>query len=68
MMIEGIYEKESRGTISLPKGSRLDIQETSNGVYQINLIDKHGRSVSNHGIGLDEMVENAIIDLKRMSL
>lgn len=65
-MIEGRYEKESGQIIILPDGFKLDIQETSNGVYRINMFDQIGRNVSNHGTSLDEMVEEAIKDLKKM--
>lgn len=53
-------------TIVLPKGFRLTIVETSNNVYQIDLIDSQMRSVSNHGTDLDDIVEKAIEDLCKM--
>ena len=50
----------------LPEGFRLTIQETSNCVYKIDLLDNRMRSVSNRGTDLDNMVEAAIEDLIRM--
>jgi hypothetical protein len=60
------YTKVNGEIISLPEGFRLTITETSNNVYQIDLLDTQLRSVSNHGTDLDEMVEKAIEDLNRM--
>ena len=60
------YRKMNGQTIYLPKGFRLTIDETSNDVYQIDLVDDRMRSVSSHGTDLDEMVEKAIIDLVKM--
>ena len=60
------YTKTNGETISLPEGFRLTITETSNNVYQIDLLDSQLRSVSNHGTDLDDMVEKAIEDLNRM--
>lgn len=61
------YRKMNGQIIVLPDGFRLTINETSNSVYQIDLFDNQMRSVSNHGTDLDEMVENAIEDLIKMS-
>ena len=60
------YTKANGETILLPQGFRLTITETSNNVYQIDLVDSHLRSVSNHGTDLDNMVEKAIEDLTRL--
>jgi len=60
------YTKANGESISLPQGFRLTITETSNNVYQIDLVDSQLRSVSNHGTDLDDMVEKAIEDLIKM--
>lgn len=60
------YTKLNGERIPLPKGFRLTITETSNNVYQIDLLDSQFRSVSNHGTDLDDMVEKAIDDLIEM--
>ena len=65
-MIENKFQKSNGEIIHLPKGIRLGIDETSNNVYQIDMFDSDGRSVSNHGTDLDEMVEQALTDLLNM--
>jgi hypothetical protein len=60
------YTMDSGQKIILPEGFKLRIKETSQCVYQIELSDDKMRSVSNHGIYLDNMVEKAIEDLIRM--
>lgn len=65
-MILKEYKKQNGEIIKLPDDFSLKIEETSNCVYQIDLFDIQGRSVGNHGTDLDEMIEKAIIDLKKM--
>lgn len=65
-MILKEYKKQNGEILKLPDDFSLKIEETSNCVYQIDLIDTKGRSVGNHGTDLDEMVKQAIIDLKKM--
>lgn len=60
------YKKEDGEIIQLPEGFHLAIEETSNGVYRINLSDIEGRSAGNHGTDLDGMIEHAIADLRQM--
>ena len=54
------FEKSNGEEIIIPNDFELKIEETSNNVYKIDLIDKMGRSVSNHGTNLDKMVDDAI--------
>jgi len=61
--MENTHKKESGEIIVLPEGFVLNMHETSNGVYQIDLFDRDMRSVSNHGHQLDLMVEQAISEL-----
>lgn len=65
-MILKEYQKLSGEIIKLPEDFSLTIEETSNCVYQIDLFDIQGRSVGNHGTDLDGMIEQAIINLKKM--
>ena len=65
MILKG-YRKQNGDIIKLPPEFSLTIEETSNCVYQIELFDIQGRNVSNHGTDLDEMIEQAINDLKQM--
>ncbi len=65
-MILKEYEKQNGEIIKLPSEFSLTIKETSNSVYQIDLFDIQGRSVGNHGTDLDEMIEQAIVDLNKM--
>lgn len=65
-MITGKF-KADRKEFDLPEGFMLDIEETSNSVYRINLIDSAGRSVGNHGSDLDSMIEQALEDLIKIS-
>ena len=60
------YKKMNGQTIVFPEGFGLTIEETSNGVYQIDLFDNQKRSVSNHGTDLDNMAEKAIENLIKM--
>lgn len=60
------YKKQNGVIIKLAEDYSLKIEETSNCVYQIDLFDVQGRSVSNHGTDLDGMIEQAIIDLIKM--
>ncbi|MFT7036434.1 MAG: hypothetical protein ACJA2S_004963 [Cyclobacteriaceae bacterium] len=65
-MIEKHFRKSNGEIIELPDGFKIGIDETSNNVYKIDMFDNEGRSVSNHGDNLDEMVIQAIADLQRM--
>lgn len=65
-MILKEYKKQNGEIIKLPSEFSLTIKETSNCVYQIDLFDIQGRSVGNHGTELEEMIEQAIIDLNKM--
>jgi len=60
------YIKDNGQKIILPEGFKLIIKETSQCVYQIELSDDKMRSVRNHGIDLDNLVEKAIDDLIQM--
>ena len=61
-MILKEYRKQNGEIIKLPDDFSLKIEETSNCVYQIDLFDIQGRSVSNHGTDLDKIIEQAIIN------
>ncbi|WP_066632772.1 hypothetical protein [Labilibacter marinus] len=65
-MILKEYKKQNGEIIKFPIGFSLRIEETSNCVYQIDLFDNQGRSIGNHGTDLDEMIEQAVIDLNKM--
>ena len=65
-MIVKEYKKQNGEIIKLAEGFSLNIEETSNCVYQIDLFDVQGRSVANHGTDLDGMIEQANIDLNKM--
>ena len=65
-MITGKFKADTK-EFDLPEGFMLDIEETSNSVYRINLIDSAGRSVGNHGSNLDSMIEQALEDLIKIS-
>ena len=65
-MILKEYQKLSGEIIKLPEDFNLTIEETSNCVYQIDLFDIQWRRVGNHGTDFDVMIEQAIIDLKKM--
>jgi len=65
-MILKEYKKQNGEIIKLPTEISLTIEETSNCVYQIDLFDIQGRRVGNHGTDLEEMIEQAIIDLNKM--
>lgn len=65
-MIVKEHKKQNGEIIKLSDGFSLKIEETLNCAFQIDLFDIQGRSVGNHGADLDEMIEKAIIDLKKM--
>lgn len=65
-MILKEYKKQNGEILKFPDNFNLTIEETSNTVYQIDLFDSEGRSVSDHGTNLDEMIEKALEDLKQM--
>jgi hypothetical protein len=60
------FAKENGELLKLPQEFSLNVEETSNGVYQIELHDKAGRSVSKQGVDLDNMLETSIEELIRM--
>ncbi len=59
-------EKEDGSKITIPEGFKLTIDETSQSVYRISLVDSDGRSVENQGSKLYDMVEKAISDLDKI--
>jgi len=60
------YIKENGQTNILPEGFKLTIEETSQGVYQVELFDENMSSISNHGTDLDGIISKAIQDLDKM--
>ena len=66
MLIENEFKKSNGEIIDLPKGFKLMIDETSNNVYRIEMIDSVGRIVGNHGSDLEGMVEQVLTDLIKM--
>lgn len=61
------FEKSNGEKVIFPQGIKMMIEETSNGVYQIKMFDEKGRNVDNHGIDLENMVTQALTDLKKMN-
>lgn len=57
------YTKENGEAITLPKGFYLEINETSIGVYLLNILDCLGRSVTKHNTDLDHMFDEALSEL-----
>ncbi|MDW7691297.1 hypothetical protein R9C00_18905 [Flammeovirgaceae bacterium SG7u.111] len=63
-----IYITSNGEMVNLPQGFDLKIDELSNGVYEINISDKNGRSVSGQctDTELDSLVQKAIESLKKV--